>query len=42
MVPFQRLGEPENIGDAVAFLAGPGSDFMTGSVLVVDGGMIAG
>jgi NAD(P)-dependent dehydrogenase (short-subunit alcohol dehydrogenase family) len=42
MVPFHRFGQPENIGEAVAFLVGPNSSFMTGSIVVVDGGMIAG
>lgn len=33
-----RIGEPEDIANAVAFLAAPGSGWITGQVLVVDGG----
>jgi len=35
---FGRLGRPEEIADAVAFLAGSGSTFITGHVLGVNGG----
>jgi 3-oxoacyl-[acyl-carrier protein] reductase len=41
-IPLGRLGEPGSIGEIVAFLASARSDFMTGSVVVADGGMIAG
>jgi glucose 1-dehydrogenase len=37
-VLLPRLGRPEDVAGAVAFLAGPDSAFMTGSCLVVDGG----
>lgn len=37
-VPLECLGTPENIADAVAFLASPRASFITGSNLVVDGG----
>ena len=33
-----RVGEPEDIAHAVAFLAAPGSGFITGQILTVDGG----
>lgn len=37
-IPLGRLGLPEDVARAVAFLASPDSDFMTGSVLDVNGG----
>jgi NAD(P)-dependent dehydrogenase (short-subunit alcohol dehydrogenase family) len=37
-IPMRRLGRPEEIGHAAAFLAGPESDFITGQTLVVNGG----
>lgn len=40
--PVGRLGEPEEIAHAVAFLAHPGSSFITGQTLYVDGGLSAG
>ncbi|WP_150294281.1 SDR family NAD(P)-dependent oxidoreductase [Sphingobium estronivorans] len=36
--PLGRLGEPEDIAEVVRFLAGPGSRWMTGECLSVDGG----
>ena len=36
---FDRYAEPHEIADAVAFLAGPGSKFINGQVLRVDGGL---
>ncbi|HEY3446835.1 MAG TPA: beta-ketoacyl-ACP reductase [Myxococcales bacterium] len=38
-IPLGRFGEPEAIGEAVAFLAGRGGDYITGQVLHVNGGM---
>jgi NAD(P)-dependent dehydrogenase (short-subunit alcohol dehydrogenase family) len=37
-VRLPRLGKPEEVAAAVAFLAGPESSFVTGHSLVVDGG----
>lgn len=39
--PLGRLGDPEDIAQAVLFLASDGSAFMTGSEFVVDGGYTA-
>ena len=40
--PLGHLGEPQNVADAVVFLASDRAAFTTGSELVVDGGMVAG
>jgi NAD(P)-dependent dehydrogenase (short-subunit alcohol dehydrogenase family) len=37
--PLGRLGEPEDIGAAVAFLASPDAAWITGQTLVIDGGL---
>lgn len=37
--PTGRVGRPEDIAGAVAYLVGPDSGFVTGATLVVDGGM---
>ena len=37
--PLGRLGEPEDVADAVAFLASPSAGWITGHDLVIDGGM---
>lgn len=38
-IALGRLSEPEEVAGAVAFLAGPDSDYVTGQTLIVDGGM---
>ena len=38
--PIKRLGEPEEIGALVAYLASPEADFMTGQVLSLNGGFV--
>jgi NAD(P)-dependent dehydrogenase (short-subunit alcohol dehydrogenase family) len=40
-VPAGRIGTPEDVADAVAFLASDGASYMHGSTLVVDGGVTA-
>jgi len=41
-VPLKRLGKPEDIANAVAFLASEDASYITGHVLVVDGGLTLG
>jgi len=38
-IPFRRLGQPADLAGAVAFFASPDSDFVTGQVLSVSGGL---
>ncbi len=42
MIPLGRLGEPRNIAEAVAFLVSDAADFITGIVVLVDGGFLTG
>ncbi len=39
-IPMGKMGSVDNIADAVVFLASPLSDYITGQVLSVDGGMV--
>jgi 3-oxoacyl-[acyl-carrier protein] reductase len=38
-IPLGRLGAPQDVAAAVAYLASPGGDYVTGTVLHVNGGM---
>ena len=40
MVPLQRLGEPSDIANAALFLASDAASWITGTTVVVDGGML--
>lgn len=40
IIPLKRLGKPEDVSHLVAFLLSDLSSYMTGQVLVVDGGMV--
>ena len=42
MIPMGRLGKPEDIANAVVFLACEESSYITGQILTVDGGMTLG
>jgi 3-oxoacyl-[acyl-carrier protein] reductase len=42
LAPLRRLGEPDEIGAAIAFLCSDAAGFITGQTLVVDGGRVAG
>jgi 3-oxoacyl-[acyl-carrier protein] reductase len=39
-IPLARIGRPEDVADAAAFLAGPEAAYITGQVLRVNGGML--
>ena len=40
-LPIGKLGVPEHFGPVAVFLASPASDYMTGEVMIVDGGGLA-
>ena len=39
MIPMKKIGQPEDIAQMAVFLASPASDYITGQVINVDGGM---
>jgi len=39
-IPLGRMGQPEDVAKAVAFFASDGAEYITGQVLIVDGGMV--
>lgn len=39
LVPYKRIGEPDDVGRAAVWLASDDSDYITGTTLFVDGGM---
>ena len=39
LIPYGRIGEPEDVARAVAWLSSDDSDYVTGTSLVIDGGM---
>lgn len=39
-IPLERMGTPEEVASAVAFLSSADADYMTGQVLNIDGGMV--
>jgi NAD(P)-dependent dehydrogenase (short-subunit alcohol dehydrogenase family) len=41
MTPLRRFAEPEEVANAILFLAGPGASMVTGHTLPVDGGFLA-
>jgi NAD(P)-dependent dehydrogenase (short-subunit alcohol dehydrogenase family) len=40
-IPLGRFGQPEDIANAVLYLASPASDYLTGEVIVIDGGWLS-
>jgi glucose 1-dehydrogenase len=39
LIPYKRIGEPEDIARAAVWLASDEADYLTGTTLYVDGGM---
>ncbi len=41
-IPMGRVGEPEDVADVILFLASDAARYLTGQVVVVDGGLLVG
>jgi NAD(P)-dependent dehydrogenase (short-subunit alcohol dehydrogenase family) len=41
-MPLQRVGQPEEVADAVVWLCSEHAGFITGTALTIDGGKLAG
>jgi glucose 1-dehydrogenase len=39
LIPYKRIGEPDELGRAAVWLASDDSDYVVGSTLFIDGGM---
>jgi glucose 1-dehydrogenase len=39
LIPYDRVGEPEDVGEAAVWLASDASDYVVGTTLFIDGGM---
>jgi 3-oxoacyl-[acyl-carrier protein] reductase len=39
LIPMQRFGQPEEVADAIVFLASPKASYITGTVLSINGGL---
>jgi glucose 1-dehydrogenase len=40
LVPYKRIGEPDEVGVVAAFLASDLADYITGTSIYIDGGMM--
>jgi glucose 1-dehydrogenase len=39
LIPYNRIGQPQDIGNLAVFLASDQSDYITGASIFIDGGM---